>query len=90
MLPLPVSIVTLEGVNLELLKCSGSFQIKELVLDSFSKTTIEFTVKCNVVPRSIGGVLGEFNQIFVDVVVFLHFEGTESMLRCLGEVRLSQ
>ena len=77
MLPLPVSIIALEGVNLELLECSGSFQIQELVLDPFCKTTIEFTVKCYVVPPSIGGVLGEFNQIFVDVVVFLHFEGSE-------------
>ena len=90
MLPLPVSIVTLEGVNLELLEHLGSFQLKELVLDSFSKTTIEFTIKCNVVPPSIGGMLGEFNQIFVDVVVFLHFEGMEGMFQCLGKVRLSE
>ena len=90
MLSLPVSIIALEGVNLELLECSGSFQIQELVLDPFSKTMIEFTVKCYIVPPSIGGVLGEFNQIFVDVVVFLHFEGSEGTFRCLGEVRLSE
>ena len=90
MLPLPVSIIALEGINLELLERSGLFQIQELVLDPFGKTTIEFTVKCYVVPPSIGGMLGEFNQIFVDVVVFLHFEGSEGMFRCLGEVWLSE
>ena len=90
MLPLPVTIVALEGVNLELLEPSGSSQIKELVLDPFSKTMIEFTIKCNIIPPSIGGVLGEFNQIFVDVVVFLHFEGMEGMFQCLGKVRLSE
>ena len=61
MLPFPVTVVAFEGVDLELLKGSGLFQIEELVLDSFSKTTIKFTIKCNVVPPSIGGMLGELN-----------------------------
>ena len=60
-LPLPVSVVALEGVDLELFKGSGSFQIEELVFDPFSKTTIKFTVKGNIVPSSIRGVLGELN-----------------------------
>ena len=79
MLPFPVLVVAFKGVDLELLKGSGSFQIEELVLDSFSKTTIKFTIKCNVVPSSIGGMLGELNQILIDVVVLLHFEGPEGM-----------
>ena len=57
MLPFPVTVVTFEGVNLELLKSSGSFQIEELVFDSFSQPTVKFTTKCNVVPPSIGGML---------------------------------
>ena len=61
MLPFPVSVVTLEGIDLELLKVSGLFQIEELVLDPFSKTTIKFTVKGNIIPSSIRGVLGELN-----------------------------
>ena len=61
MLPFPVTVVALEGVYLELLKGSGSFQIEELVLDPFSKTTIEFTIKGNVVPSSIHGMLRELN-----------------------------
>ena len=90
MLPFPVSIVAFEGVNLELLKGSESFQIEELVLDSFSKTTIKLTIKCNIIPSSIGSVLREFNQIFIDVVVLLHFEGLEGTFQCLSEVRLSK
>ena len=35
-------------------------------------------------------MLGEFNQIFVDVVVFLHFEGSEGMFQRLGKVWLSE
>ena len=61
MLPFPVSVVALEGVYFELLKGSGSFQIEELVLDPFSKTTIKFTVKGNIIPSSICGMLGELN-----------------------------
>ena len=90
MLPLPVSVVAFKGVDLELLECSGSFQVKELILDPFSKTTVKFTIECNIIPPSIGGVLGEFNRVFVDVVVFLHFEGTEGMLQCLSEVGLPE
>ena len=44
MLPLPVSVVAFKGINLELLKGSGSFQVKELILDPFSKTTVKFPV----------------------------------------------
>ena len=44
MLPLPVSVVTFKGINLELLEGSGSFQVKELILDPFSKTTVKFPV----------------------------------------------
>ena len=90
MLPFPVSVVTFKSVDLELLEGLGSFQIEELVLDSFSKAMIRFTVKCNVVPSGIGSVLGELNQIFIDVVVLLHFEGLEGTFQCLGEVKLSQ
>ena len=61
MLPFPVMVVAFEGIDLELLKGSGSFQIEELVLDSFSKTMIKSTVKCNIVPPSIGSVLRELN-----------------------------
>ena len=43
-LPLPVSVVAFKSVNLELLKGSGSFQVKELILDPFSKTTVKFTI----------------------------------------------
>ena len=77
MLPFPVSVVAFEGIYLELLKGSGSFQIEELVLDSFSKTTMKFAIQCNIVPPSIGSVLGEFNQIFIDAVVLLHLERLE-------------
>ena len=61
MLPLPVSVAALEGVNLELFKGLGSFQIEELVFDPFSKTMIKFPVKSNIVPSSIRGMLGELN-----------------------------
>ena len=44
MLPLPVSVVAIKGVNLELLKGSGSFQVKELILDPFSKTMVKFPI----------------------------------------------
>ena len=80
MLSFPVSVVAFKGINLELLEGSGLFQVKELVLDPFSKTTVKFTIQCNIIPSSIGGVLREFNQVFVDVVVFLHFEGSEGTL----------
>ena len=80
MLPLPVSVVAFKGINLELLEGSGLFQVKELILDPFSKTTVKFPILRNIIPHSVGGVLGEFNQVFVDVVVFLHFEGTEGTL----------
>ena len=90
MLPLPVSVVAFKGINLELLKGSGSFQVKELNLDPFSKTMVKFPVQHNIIPPSVGGVLGEFNQAFVDVVVFLHFEGMEGMLGCLSEVGLPE
>ena len=43
-LPLPVMVVAFKGVNLELLEGSGSFQVKELILDPFSKTTVKFTI----------------------------------------------
>ena len=43
-LSLPVSVVAFKGVNLELLEGSGSFQVKELILDPFSKTTVKFTI----------------------------------------------
>ena len=61
MLPFPVMVVAFEGVDLELLKGLWSFQIEELVLDSFSKTMIKFTIKCKIIPPSIGGVLRELN-----------------------------
>ena len=44
MLSFPVSVVAFKGINLELLEGSGSFQVEELVLDPFSKTTVKFTV----------------------------------------------
>ena len=44
MLPLPVLVVTFKGINLELLEGSGSFQVKELILDPFSKTMVKFPV----------------------------------------------
>ena len=43
-LPLPVSVVAFKGVNLELLEGSGSFQVKKLILDPFSKTSVKFTI----------------------------------------------
>ena len=57
MLPPPVLVVALEGIYLELLKGSGSFQIEEQVLDPFSKTTIKFAIKGNIIPSSIHSVL---------------------------------
>ena len=48
----------LSHLRVSTLSCSSvwghSKLSKELVLDSFSKTTIEFTVKCNIVLPSIG------------------------------------
>ena len=43
-MPPPVSVVAFKSVNLELLEGLGSFQVKELILDSFSKTTVKFPV----------------------------------------------
>ena len=44
MLSFPVSVVAFKGVNLELFKGLGSFQVKELILDPFSKTTVKFPI----------------------------------------------
>ena len=44
MLPLPVLVVAFKGINLEFLEGSGSFKVKELILDPLSKTMVKFTI----------------------------------------------
>ena len=53
MLPFPVIVVTFQSVDLELLKCLGSFEIEKLILDPFSKAPVEFTIKCNIIPYKL-------------------------------------
>jgi len=89
-LPFPIPVVTFQGVDLELFKHSGLFQIEELVLDSFRETSIEFPIQCNVIPPSVGGMLREFNHILIDMMVFLHFKRSESTFRGLGKIRFTK
>ena len=66
--------VTSQSVDLELLEHLGVIQRQELVLDALSKSPIELTIECRIIPPSVGRVFGELNHVLVDMLMVVHFE----------------
>jgi len=46
----PVTSVTLQGGDLELLERLGSIQQQELILDALSESPIELTIESHIIP----------------------------------------
>ena len=70
----PVTSVTPQSVDLELLECVGAIQLQELVIDALSKFLIELTIKRHIIPPCVGCVFGELNHVFVDMLMVVHLE----------------
>src|SRR5882724_6961109 len=89
-LAFPVTSVTSQSVDLELLEHLGVIQRQELVLDALSQSAIELTIKSRIVPPCVGRVFGELNHVLVDMLMVVHLECAQGSFGGLGQVGLSE
>src|SRR5882724_1138722 len=89
-LEFPVTSVASQSVNLELLEHLGAIQPQELVLDVLSKSLIELTIKCCIIPPCVGHMFRELNHVLVDMLAVVHLECMQHVFRGLGQIGLPE
>ena len=86
MLPFPVSVVALQCIDFELFQRWWAVEIEQLIFDSFCQSSIELSIQGDVVPPCKGGVLSELDHELIDMMILLHFEGSERAFGGLSHV----
>jgi hypothetical protein len=87
---LPVSIINSKSLMLEFVEGRGMFDGEHVVFDALSEAVIESLIKCSIIPLDVRGQLSEIGHVAIEMMGVKHFELSNTSLRYLNDVGLTE